>query len=189
MRFDIAPTGVPNEVHASPVDAGPTYTDHDFGVAVLRWPRDEHRRAALQSQRNPRLLLIAEGRPAPVPSDELEDWTRSAPGSRECDARIAELARRSRSAPPNVRLSGRRLQRGSREVTLSAAQSLTIAALLQHCGRPVPRAVVTDALSIADVASTAAAVRALLTQLDRLVAPLGVRVWLLSSQAVLLEVL
>jgi len=188
MQTDIAPKGAPNGVQTSPSDARPTYTDDNSGVAVLHWPEDRLRRAELQSKRSPRLLIVADGSPAPLPSDELEDWTRSAPGSVEYEARIAELCRRSRSAPPDVRLSARGLQRGLREVILTSEQRLTIAALLPHCGHPVPRAVIADALLVAGITPSAATVRTLVTRLDRLVTPLGLRVWLLSEQAVLVEV-
>jgi hypothetical protein len=189
MRFDMAPFGAPNGVHASPTDARPIVIDDNPAVAVLRWPQDEHQRALLQSRRRPRLLLIAAGTAAPLPSDELEDWTRAAPGSTEFDARISTLRRRSRPAPPDVRLSGRCLQRGSRAVSLTMAQCVTVAPLLRLHGRPVPRSIITDALANTGVTPDAAAVRVALTRLDRVVEPLGLRVWLLGGQGVLLEVL
>ncbi|MEO5840552.1 MAG: hypothetical protein ABIQ73_25380 [Acidimicrobiales bacterium] len=143
----------------------------------------------LQARRRPRLLLIASGTPAPLPTDELEDWTRAESGSAEFDARIAELARRATPPVADVRLSDQRLQRGAHAVRLTATQCVTIAPLLRLAGRPVLRTVIADALTLAGTTPTSAAVRALLTRLDRAVAPLGLRVWLLSGQAVLLEVL
>lgn len=44
-------------------------------VVLLRWPADIARRAELQLQGCPRLLLVEDGAP-PAPSDDLEDWIR-----------------------------------------------------------------------------------------------------------------
>jgi hypothetical protein len=123
-----------------------------------------------------------------VACDDLEDWTRSEPGSAEVGARVATLARRAQSLTRDIRLSGRQLHRGAHQVMLTATQCVMIAPLVRLSGHPVPRALVADALTLSGSAPSPSAVRSLLVRLDGAVAPLGLRVWLLSGHAVMLEV-
>jgi hypothetical protein len=71
----------------------------------------------------------------------------------------------------------------------TATQCVIIAPLVRMSGHPVPRALVAEALTLASTAPSPSAVRSLLARLDRAVTPLGLRVWLLSDHAVMLEVL
>jgi hypothetical protein len=159
------------------------------GVALLRWPEDHAARAALERSQRPRLLLVAQGAVPPLGFDVLEDWTRAEPGSAEVHARVAALSRRSRSLTHDIRQSGRHLHRGAGHVTMTPAQCVTIAPLVRLAGHPVPRAVIAEELTVAGTTPSPAAVRSLLVRLDRAVAPLGLRVWLLNADAVMLEIL
>jgi hypothetical protein len=156
---------------------------------LLRWPENHAERAALERTQRPRLLLVEPGAIPPLGFDVLEDWTRAEPGSAEVHARVAALSRRSRALTHDIRQSGRRLQRGTDHVTLTATQCVIIAPLVRRAGHPVPRAVIAEALTVAGTTPSPAAVRSLLVRLDRAVAPLGLRVWLLSANAVVLEIL
>jgi hypothetical protein len=85
-------------------------------------------------------------------------------------------------------LSGRQLHRGSRQVTLTATQCVIVAPLVRWAGRPLSRASVAEALTVSGSTPSPSAARSLLVRLDRALTPLGLRVWLLSGQAVMLEV-
>ena len=184
MRSDIAPT---RAQHCERASSDETRVEAAC-VAFLRWPENHAERVALEREKRPRLLLVGQGIPPPRACDDLEDWTRSEPGSAEVEARVAALARRSQLLTRDVRLSGRQLHRGAHQVTLTATQSVIIAPLVRLSGHPVPRALVAEALTLSGSTPSPSAVRSLLVRLDRAVAPLGLRVWLLSGHAVMLEV-
>lgn len=159
---------------------------HDY-VALLRWPQDHRARAALGRAQLPRLLFLAEGQAPPARVHVLEDWTRSEPGSDEARARAKTLASRSTSLPCGLRLSNSALRRGEREVSLSPAQVAAAAVLIRLAGRPVSRALVAEALKRNGTPVGPPALRSLLTRLDGALAPLRLRVHLLSRNAVMLE--
>ena len=186
MRSDIALARAQYCEPASSFDQAAVQLD---GVALLRWPEDHAERAALERAQRPRLLLVAPGAIPPLGPDVLEDWTRAQPGSAEVAARVATLSRRSRSLIHDIRQSGRHLHRGADHVTLTATQCVIFAPLVHLAGHPVPRAVVAEALTVAGSTPSPSAVRSLLVRLDRALAPLGLRVWLLSADAVMLEIL
>ena len=186
MRSDIASVRAQNCDPAPSLDQAEVQLD---GVVLLRWPEDHAERAALERAQRPRLLLVAPGAIPPLGPDILEDWTRAQPDSAEVAARVATLSRRSRSLIHDIRQSGRRLHRGAHHVALTATQCVMIGPLVHVAGHPVPRALVAEALTVAGTTPSPAAVRSLLVRLDRAVAPLGLRVWLLSADAVMLEIL
>ena len=186
MRSDIASTRAQYCEPASSLDQTEVPL---HGVALLRWPEDRAERAALERAQRPRLLLVEPGAIPPLGFDVLEDWTRAEPGSAEVEARVAALSRRSRSLTHDIRQSGRRLDRGASHVTLTPTQCVIIAPFVRLAGHPVPRAVIAEALTVAGTTPSTPAVRSLLVRLDRAVAPLGLRVWLLNADAVMLEIL
>jgi hypothetical protein len=186
MRSDIAPTRAQHSEPASPLDHDEVQLE---AVALLRWPENHAERASLKRAQRPRLLLVGQGAAPPPACDDLEDWTRAEPGSPEAQARMATLSRRSQSLNRDIRLLGPHLHRGSRQIALNTRQCVVIAPLIRLSGRPVPRAVVAEALTLSGTTPSPSAVRSLLVRLDRAVAPLGLRVWLLSGDAVMFEVL
>ena len=185
MRSDIASTRAQRREPASSPDE---VVVEVAGVALLRWPEHHAERAALERAQRPRLLLVGHGVIPPLSYDDLEDWTRAGPGSAEVDARVAALSRRAQSRNRDIHLSGRRLHRGSNQVMLTATQCAIIAPLVRLSGNPVSRALLADALTRSGATPRPSAVRSLLVRLDRAVTPLGLRVWLLSGDAVMLEV-
>jgi len=156
---------------------------------LLRWPEHRVERAALERARRPRLLLLDDAAVAPPAGDDLEDWTRAGPGTEEATARVAALSRRSRVHAHGLEISGRRLHRGARSVTLTATQSVIMAPLVRSAGHPMSRTLLIAEERNAGLTTAASALRARLVRLDRAVTPLGVRVRLLSGSAVMLEVL
>jgi DNA-binding response OmpR family regulator len=64
-------------------------------VVVVRWPSEADRRARLQEQGLPRLLLVDEGHPPPQPEDCLEDWIRVPADEGDVRVRIDGLAFRA----------------------------------------------------------------------------------------------
>ena len=185
MRSDIAST---RAQRCEPASSPDEVEVEVAGVTLLRWPENHAKREALERAQRPRLLLVGQGVVPPPTCDDLEDWTRAAPGSAEVDARVAALSRRAQSRTRDIQLSGRRLHRGSSEVVLTATQCVIIAPLVRLSGQPIPRALVAEALTLSGTTPSPSAVRSLLVRLDRAVTPLGLRVWLLSGDAVMLEV-
>jgi len=185
MRSDIAST---RAQHCEPASSPDEVELEVAGVALLRWPENHAERAALERAQRPRLLLVRRGVVPPPACDDLEDWTRADPGSAEVDARVAALSRRAQPRTQDIHLSGRRLHRGSSQVMLTATQCVIIAPLVRLSGHPVPRALLAEALTVSGSRPSPSAMRSLLVRLDRAVTPLGLRVWLLSGDAVMLEV-
>ena len=72
-------------------------------VIVVRWPTERERRAELQRQGRPRLLLVEDGAEPPEPEDCHEDWLRVPAPDADLRARVAALELRcgwhDRSAP------------------------------------------------------------------------------------------
>jgi DNA-binding response OmpR family regulator len=64
-------------------------------VALVRWPAEVERRTRLQQSGTPRLLLVEEGQPPPLPEDCLEDWIRVPADDRDVRHRMEGLAFRS----------------------------------------------------------------------------------------------
>jgi hypothetical protein len=73
-------------------------------------------------------------------------------------------------------------------VALTPRQAVAAGLLIRLAGRPVSRGLVAEAVQRGEAPPGPPAVRSLLTRLDRAVVPLGLRVHLLSSDAVMLEV-
>ena len=72
---------------------------------------------------------------------------------------------------------------------MTDTECVVIAPLVRWAGRPLPRAAVAEALTVSGSTPSPSAVRSRLVRLDRAVTPIGLRVWLLSGHAVMLEVL
>ena len=69
-------------------------------VVLLRWPGELERRARLQAEGVPRLLLVEDGSVPPPTPDCLEDWIRVPAGENDVRARIAALTLRADSHSP-----------------------------------------------------------------------------------------
>jgi DNA-binding response OmpR family regulator len=64
-------------------------------VALVRWPAESERRARLHEIGTPRLLLVEEGQPPPIPDDCLEDWIRVPADDVDVRHRMESLSLRS----------------------------------------------------------------------------------------------
>ena len=71
-------------------------------VVVVRWPHEADRRARLEGDGVPRLLLVEDGVPPPLVEDPLEDWVRVPAQELDVRARLDTLALRVRRAAPVV---------------------------------------------------------------------------------------
>lgn len=73
-----------------------TPPDDEVEVAVVSWPNEAERLAALRAHGEPRLVLVPEGLASPVGDDELEDWVRLPATDDEVTTRRRRLARLAR---------------------------------------------------------------------------------------------
>lgn len=67
--------------------------EHLDGVALVRWPAEQHRLGRLRDAARPRLLLVAPGAAPPLHGDVLEDWMRLPGAVGEVASRVRRLAR------------------------------------------------------------------------------------------------
>lgn len=78
-------------------------------VAIVRWPREASKRAELENERLPRLLLVEAVVEPPVVTDFLEDWVRIPADRSEVRARIEALilrAQRDSALSPTINATG-----------------------------------------------------------------------------------
>lgn len=157
-------------------------------IAMVRWPLEDDRRAALAAAKAPRLLLVDDCVPPPEPQDCLEDWARvSAPGD-EVQARLAGLARRAcRHVPVVPVLDGDGVLRvGPTWVSLPPVESRLTTALLERFGAVVSR----DSLGRAGWPTGAPGRNALdvhMLRLRRRVAPVALAIRTVRSRGYLME--
>ncbi len=109
-------------------------------VAVVEWPEDQARLAALRAAGAPRLLLVGPDVAPPVVVDPLEDWVHLPADDLEVEARLETLrARRGRgSDAPAVDGDGL-LHFRDRWVALSPVEQALAAALTERFGAVVGR--------------------------------------------------
>jgi DNA-binding response OmpR family regulator len=109
-------------------------------VAVVEWPADPARLAALRAAGAPRLLLVGPDVAPPAVVDPLEDWVRLPAEHLEIEARLETL--RARRGPtsdaPAVDGDGL-LHYGDRWVALSPVEQALAAALTERFGAVVGR--------------------------------------------------
>jgi DNA-binding response OmpR family regulator len=110
-------------------------------VAVIRWPEDSDRRAALVEQRRPRLLLVGAGVQPPEPTDCFEDWVVLPVEEQELASRTLALTARvarHQAVEPAVDSSGV-LRYGDRLVVLPPVEARLATALAARLGIVVRR--------------------------------------------------
>jgi DNA-binding winged helix-turn-helix (wHTH) protein len=113
----------------------------DVDVVLLRWPVEEARREEARRTGLPRLLLVEDGAPPPLSSDELEDWIRVPAVDLDLRARVEGLRRRAeaRVAPvPELDDDGV-LRLGGRWVSMPPVEARLTEALLDRYGAVVSR--------------------------------------------------
>ncbi|MGE3619752.1 MAG: helix-turn-helix domain-containing protein [Acidimicrobiia bacterium] len=157
-------------------------------VALLRWPADQARREELRASGHPRVLLIEDEAPAPIASDELEDWIRISDRDLDLRARVESLRRRveARERPlPELDDHGV-LRLGRRWVSLPPVEARLVDAMLAKMGAVVSR----DALANAGWPGGAPGRNALdvhVLRLRRRLGPLGLAIRTVRSRGYLLE--
>lgn len=157
-------------------------------VVLLRWPVEDARREEARRSGMPRLLLIEDGAPPPLSSDELEDWIRVPAGDLDLRARVEGLRRRAeaRAAPvPELDDDGV-LRLGDRWVSLPPVEARLTEALLDRYGAVVSR----EALAKAGWPSGAPGRNALdvhVLRLRRRLAPIDLAIRTVRSRGYLLE--
>jgi DNA-binding response OmpR family regulator len=135
------------------VAAPTTRPDRTDGVALLRWPGEAERRAALAADGCARLLLVDDRTAPPELWDALEDWMRVPGDPVELYERRRVLERRQASRSPAVVDDDGLLRRGSTWVALSPKETILVRLLLDRQGSTVSRQTLLDAVGSA-VAST-----------------------------------
>jgi hypothetical protein len=157
-------------------------------VALIRWPHESDRLPELRAAGRPRLLLVDEDAPPPVPEDHLEDWIRMPAGEADLRARVEGLARRLRSRRtqrPDLDDDGV-LRFGGEWVSLPPVESRLTSALIERFGAVVSR----EALARAGWPGGAPGRNALdvhVLRLRRRIAPLGLAIRTVRSRGYLLE--
>jgi DNA-binding response OmpR family regulator len=157
-------------------------------VVLLRWPAEQARRSELQDAGHPRLLLVEDDAPPPVPTDDLEDWIRVPAGDLDLRARVEGLRRRveTRAAPaPSLDDDGV-LRLNGQWVSLPPVEARLMGALLDRYGAVVSR----DALARAGWPAGSPGRNALdvhMLRLRRRLGPLSLAIRTVRSRGYLLE--
>ena len=115
-------------------------------VVIVRWPTEDDRLTRLRSQGRPRLLLVEDGAPPPLPADDLEDWIRVPADEMDVRARADALARRAgrHNGAPDLDDDGV-LRVGPRWVALPPVEARLTEALIGRFGAVVSRDVLARA--------------------------------------------
>ena len=116
-------------------------------VVLVRWPHEAERRARLEDEGVPRLLLVEDGVAPPVVEDPLEDWVRVPASEDDVRARLAGLAARRRlhaQEVPELDADGV-LRFADHWVALPPVEARLTAALLERFGAVVSRAALAGA--------------------------------------------
>jgi DNA-binding response OmpR family regulator len=106
----------------------------------VRWPEEAERLERLRRDHVPRLILVAEGEPAPVSGECEEDWIRLPADDADVRTRLVSLSQRSSrhvaNRDPEVDQAGRMRFRG-RWVALSKTEVRLARPLVEHTGSVV----------------------------------------------------
>ncbi len=156
-------------------------------VAIIAWPEEAERAAALARAGVPRLLLVGADDEPPGDWDGLTDWVRLPVDDRDLCVRVAALQRLAARAPEPVLDEFDVLWRGDRWVALAPIEARLLDALLQRCGTMVSRCDLGAAAWPGGVPG-ARAVDARLCRLRTRIAALGLTVHNVHRWGLLLEV-
>ena len=170
---------------ATGIPDAPTSPD----VALIRWPEDAATRRRLAAARRPRVLLITGSEPAPVSTDDLEDWVRLPVAPEELEVRVATLAGRARlgaGARPTVDADGvLRTDRGW--VALAPLEQRLATAMLTCAGQVVRREVLARAVWPEGPPAEPRAVDGVVKRLRRRIGPLGLVIHTVTGRGFLLD--
>jgi DNA-binding response OmpR family regulator len=157
-------------------------------VALVRWPSEATRLAALRERGVPRLLVLDRETAPPDALDVLEDWVRQPISEADVRARIDNLARRAggdTASPPEIDADGVVRYRG-RWASLPPVEARIATALAQRFGGVVQREVLTAA-GWPDDAPSRNALDVHVLRLRRRLEPLGLVIRTVRSRGYLLE--
>lgn len=110
-------------------------------VVPVRWPIEVERRTRLTHARIPRLLLIEDESPPPVPEDCLEDWVRVPASDAEVRSRMSGLSLRAANHivdRPGLDIDGL-LRFGDDWVSLPPVEARLAGPLIERFGAVVGR--------------------------------------------------
>lgn len=157
-------------------------------VVLLRWPVEQARRDEARQAGRPRLLLVENGAPAPLPTDELEDWIRIPAADADLRARVLGLRQRaaSRAAPEPALDDDGVLRLGDRWVALPPVEARLTSALIDRFGAVVARSSLAKA-GWPDGAPGRNALDVHVLRLRRRLTPLGLAIRTVRSRGYLLE--
>lgn len=156
-------------------------------VAVLHWPEESVRAAALGRAGTPRLFLVASEAAPPADWDEYTDWVRLPADERDVFARITALRRRvAPPALPELDEFGV-LWRDGVWVDLAPTEGRLMAALLDRVGGVVSRRDLAAA-GWPDGAPNSRSVDSTLLRLRRRIGVLGMSIHTVRRRGLILEV-
>lgn len=111
-------------------------------VVALSWPLEEQRRRQLAEAGVPRLLVVTDGEPPPLPESPLEDWIRVPAPEADRRARMEGLRRRAaaQAAPAGPSIDADGLVRvGSAWVAVPPIEARLAEVLIDDFGTVVSR--------------------------------------------------
>jgi DNA-binding response OmpR family regulator len=159
-------------------------------VALIRWPEDAATCRRLAAARRPRVLLITGSEPAPVSTDDLEDWVRLPVAPEELEVRVSTVAARARlgagAARPTVDADGvLRTDRGW--VPLPPLEQCLATELLTSAGQVVRREALARAGWPDAPPADPRAVDGVVNRLRRRIGPLGLVIHTVTGRGFLLD--
>ena len=157
-------------------------------VVLVRWPTETERRARLQRDGTPRLLLVDGNDPPPAPEDCLEDWIRVPADDVDVRLRLEGLSHRAAlhaTDHPDLDVDGV-LRFGGAWVSLPPVEARLTRALIDRFGAVVGR----EAMAKAGWPEGAPGRNALdvhVLRLRRRISPVGLSIKTVRSRGYLME--
>jgi len=108
-------------------------------VELLHWPEERARRAELDADNQPRLLLVETDASPPLTIDPIEDWVRLPANHRDVQARVEALRLRSAAGPTGPTLDGGVLRTATGWVSLPDLEARIAGVLLARYGKVADR--------------------------------------------------
>ncbi|UDY37088.1 winged helix-turn-helix domain-containing protein [Dermatobacter hominis] len=155
-------------------------------VALVRWPEQTDRRAALCSEARPRLLLLEADDPPPEPLDDLEDWVRLPVSDADLRSRAEWLLRRAPLPGRPVLDDDGVLHSGDQHLALPPIEARMTGVLLERFGAVASRESVVRA-AWPDAAPGRNALDVHILRLRRRLEPVGLAVRTVRNRGYRLE--
>jgi DNA-binding response OmpR family regulator len=135
------------------------------------------------------MLLLAPGCPPPMLLDELEDWVRTPIDADELDARLNELARRSRRLPPQLEaaLADGILRVGDRWTSIPETQHAVVALLVERLDTVVSDNEIALAYASDGLTPNPRTVKSMMWRLGRRLSDVGIALHKVRGRGYLVE--